>query len=90
MIPPVRRAIILATQLHSYIILSDIDQFSVVNQDILYYANSTVIKMVKIKIDISDGETKELTFKDEEVLTYKINAPCKLHGIFETGFSKND
>ena len=67
-----------------------IDCYSVVNQDLLYFANSTTIKLVDIRIDIADGEVKELEFSKDKVLEYKINEPCKLHGLFENGFSQNE
>lgn len=66
------------------------DKHSLINSDLLYYGNDRSIKIVNIKIAIEDGETKELVIKPEDVLEYTINAPCKLHGFFENGFSRID
>lgn len=61
-----------------------------VNQKLFFYGNSDVIKIVDIKKDFGNEKSLEISPTPEQILTYEIGAPCKLHGFFENGYSRND
>jgi hypothetical protein len=61
-----------------------------INQELFFIANANNIKIVNIKVALNDGEVKTIDFKEEEIVSYPINAPNKLLGLFENGFSKAD
>ncbi len=60
------------------------------NQDLLYYGNRDFIKIVDIKKEFGSDKSVTIDPKPDEICTYEIKAPCKLHGFFENGYSRND
>ena len=54
-----------------------------VNSELLFFANSNTFKIVDLKVNLKDGEQKELVFEPNHIITYEINAPNKLICIFE-------
>jgi hypothetical protein len=61
-----------------------------VSQGLLHYGNSSTIKIVDIKKDFNGAKQLLLNPKPEEILTFEIKGPCKLHGFFENSYSRND
>lgn len=61
-----------------------------INNECLYYASASNVKIADINSNIKEGQTLEIEIDESRITSYDIAAPNKLHGFFENAESKNE